>query len=760
MSFTAPIICPWSKGELDVETRLEEIFQSFQEPHAAVMNASHLADAMRIAWMNPTNSEVSKVLADLGRPESLTMLLFKQVMKEEIAKWSSRDQVQELLRCFQVFDPRNIGFVPRATLAEIMEHGGNHFSEEMLEDMLKNVPQTSEGYDYRQIVAFLLGPEEEDTMRGKTREDAGSSALAQAQDETILGEAKEEEVLEHSQASLREYFENGYKQGGVFNNEDYEHDAKAWCWVHTRLGVKVWQDALDLTLASGASDVQCLFHYTAELGFRNITDPRKAAVEVFASLITQGEKANAWWGQGVYSVQNPPDEWPEIEALIDNNYRNMLKRDIQLNGREAAMEEYSSRVAFCIPILVNASIAYDVSKRQTPEMVEQGKPPGVNLAGKLLNEDGMPHRQCIVIRVEREEAVANASAVLVKSLRCRAEAITKSLGSEHSEALKALSRLATVLAARSDFTEAEPLQRRVLEAYEAQCGNEDLETLREVKDLAEMLLDAGNLAEAERLSRRALAGRETQLGSDHEETLDSVNILGLVLSQQGTPEKLGEAEVLYKRALEGRESLLGPMHPDTLQSVSNLALLLDKQGKQEEAEPLFWRDLKGCEARLGATHPDTLISVNNLAGLLQDQGKLAEAELWFRRALQRREDQLGAMHADTLTSLNNLAAVLKDQGDQDKLIEAAELYRRALEGREALFGPVSQDTLSTVFNLAKLLEAKGSLAEAEDLYVRHLKGLEELYGPNDQKVQVARRLLERFLTNHSRSEALNGGTRL
>ncbi|CAK9081254.1 unnamed protein product [Durusdinium trenchii] len=714
MSFTAPIICPWSKGELDVETRLEEIFQSFQEPHAAVMNASHLADAMRIAWMNPTNSEVSKVLADLGRPESLTMLLFKQVMKEEIAKWSSRDQVQELLRCFQVFDPRNIGFVPRATLAEIMEHGGNHFSEEMLEDMLKNVPQTSEGYDYRQIVAFLLGPE--------------------AQDETILGEAKEEEVLEHSQASLREYFENGYKQGGVFNNEDYEHDAKAWCWVHTRLGVKVWQDALDLTLASGASDVQCLFHYTAELGFRNITDPRKAAVEVFASLITQGEKANAWWGQGVYSVQNPPDEWPEIEALIDNNYRNMLKRDIQLNGREAAMEEYSSRVAFCIPILVNASIAYDVSKRQTPEMVEQGKPPGVNLAGKLLNEDGMPHRQCIVIRVEREEAVANASAVLVKSLRCRAEAITKSLGSEHSEALKALSRLATVLAARSDFTEAEPLQRRVLEAYEAQCGNEDLETLREVKDLAEMLLDAGNLAEAERLSRRALAGRETQLGSDHEETLDSVNILGLVLSQQGTPEKLGEAEVLYKRALEGRESLLGPMHPDTLQSVSNLALLLDKQGKQEEAEPLFWRDLKGCEARLGATHPDTLISVNNLAGLLQDQGKLAEAELWFRRALQRREDQLGAMHADTLTSLNNLAAVLKDQGDQD--------------------------TLSTVFNLAKLLEAKGSLAEAEDLYVRHLKGLEELYGPNDQKVQVARRLLERFLTNHSRSEALNGGTRL
>ena len=47
---------------------------------------------------------------------------------------------------------------------------------------------------------------------------------------------------------------------------------------------------------------------------------------------------------GVYSVQKPPDEWPDIEALIDNNYRNMLKRDIDLKGREAAVEE-----SFCGP---------------------------------------------------------------------------------------------------------------------------------------------------------------------------------------------------------------------------------------------------------------------------------------------------------------------------------------------------------------------------------------------------------------------------
>ena len=45
--------------------------------------------------------------------------------------------------------------------------------------------------------------------------------------------------------------------------------------------LQVWQDALDLTQSGGTGEVQCLFHYTTQLGFRNITVPSKKAVEVF-----------------------------------------------------------------------------------------------------------------------------------------------------------------------------------------------------------------------------------------------------------------------------------------------------------------------------------------------------------------------------------------------------------------------------------------------------------------------------------------------
>eukprot|EP00913_Durusdinium_trenchii_P017802 g16727.t1 len=227
-----------------------------------------------------------------------------------------------------------------------------------------------------------------------------------------------------SQAGLARYFEQKYKQGGDFEDEEYERDVKDWCWVHKPSGIKVWQDAIDLSQSGGSG--HCVFHYTTGLGFRNITNTSSKVAEVFASLITAGEKANALWGAGVYTVRKTPDEWPSIESLLDNMYRNMLRRDIELKGHEHAGEErlpvvtqlYASRVAYCIPIIADAAILYDVSVRPTPEMVEQGRPAGVNLAGKLLNEPGKPVRSVIVVRVENEEEnyVSNAYANLLPTM--------------------------------------------------------------------------------------------------------------------------------------------------------------------------------------------------------------------------------------------------------------------------------------------------------------------------------------------------------
>ena len=43
----------------------------------------------------------------------------------------------------------------------------------------------------------------------------------------------------------------------------------------------------------------------------------------------------------------------------------------RLTDLDPVMEEYTSRVAYCIPILANAAVTYDVSIQQTPEMQKE-----------------------------------------------------------------------------------------------------------------------------------------------------------------------------------------------------------------------------------------------------------------------------------------------------------------------------------------------------------------------------------------------------
>ena len=379
---------------------------------------------------------------------------------------------------------------------------------------------------------------------------------------------------------LRRYFESFYREGGEFQSEEYE-DSEDFdhSWKHLRTGIVVWKDAIDLSARPGA---KAFFHYTGELAFRNITALEKEAAEVWASLKTEGESANAWWGRGVYSVPKSPDRWADQMELLDNNFRNMMRRDMALHGEEYVKREYPPRASFCIPLLIDPENAYDISVRPTPEMEAAGKPPGMNLGDKLLNEPGQPERCCVVLRVAGEDGVANARARLLDALRAR-EAAAQSPGLK----IIAKARLGDALRKRGYFPESKILLTDVLEA------------------------------------------RERTLGAEHPSTLDSVNNLAICLKNMG---QLKDAEVLHRRALEAHERTLGAGHPDTLGSVNNLAVCLRAMGQLKDAEALYRRALEAHERTLSAEHPSTLATVNNLAECLRAMGQLKDAEVLYRRA--------------------------------------------------------------------------------------------------------------------------------
>ena len=299
-----------------------------------------------------------------------------------------------------------------------------------------------------------------------------------------------------------DYFEKHYREGGHFDHPDYEeYDCVRWTWRHKPTGIQVWKDAIDLTGGHGG---RVYFHYTAQLAFENITDPSKEAAEILASLRIHGPKvpkANAWWGQGIYTVPKSPDQWKNCFQLLDNRFRNMMKRDEEVHGQDYVEKGYPHRASFCVPILIEEINAYHVATRATPEM---------------------PPRTCVVLHISGEEGVENARGRLLDALRAR----QAHPSAKHVDTI----RLAEVLRKRGLYEEAFPLLTEVLQFLETEFGVEYEYSLKAAADLGILYQSMGNYAKAEELYRRVLLSSEKILCPEHAGTLTSLNNMAGLLS--------------------------------------------------------------------------------------------------------------------------------------------------------------------------------------------------------------------------------------
>ena len=59
-------------------------------------------------------------------------------------------------------------------------------------------------------------------------------------------------------------------------------------------------------------------------------------------------------------MRRAPHEWPDVATLVDNNFRNMHKRDVASKGREAADKERVPSLGFHI-IVVQYRIFFSVA---------------------------------------------------------------------------------------------------------------------------------------------------------------------------------------------------------------------------------------------------------------------------------------------------------------------------------------------------------------------------------------------------------------
>jgi tetratricopeptide (TPR) repeat protein len=281
------------------------------------------------------------------------------------------------------------------------------------------------------------------------------------------------------------------------------------------------------------------------------------------------------------------------------------------------------------------------------------------------------------------------------------EVLTRLLGEEHPDTLKALLDLGDTVGALGQFLEAQVLHERVVERARRVFGAEHPNTLTALDHLAATLDAQGQFEKARELSEQVLDGQRRVLGVEHGGTLMAMSgLAGTLLAQGDHP----RARALLEEVLAICRRLYGEEDPSTLWAMNNLAQALEKQGDLTGARALQEEVLAGHRHMFGENHPITLTDMNNLGLTLQAQGALDDAQRLFEKAYNGDCHILGENHPQTLVSMNNLALNLFNLGD---FAAARTYWEKVLEGQQLVRGEEHPFTLTAMNGLAATAREQG-----------------------------------------------------
>ena len=207
---------------------------------------------------------------------------------------------------------------------------------------------------------------------------------------------------------------------------------------------------------------------------------------------------------------------------------------------------------------------------------------------------------------------------------------------------------------------------------------ESRETLLTMHDLAWTLLQEGHVSEAESLERKLVDAQTRRFGPDHGDTLASISELAFTLCQEGTggKEKCDEAVKLNGDVLEKQKRVLGPEAHYTIVTMDNQAIMLAASGQSAEAEKLERQALQLHLKVDGEANLATIHSLLNLGEFQRDEHHDQDATISFRHALEVEARAMGPDQPETAATKYDLATMLARNGQND---EAFSLLRDALD---------------------------------------------------------------------------------
>jgi tetratricopeptide (TPR) repeat protein len=311
---------------------------------------------------------------------------------------------------------------------------------------------------------------------------------------------------------------------------------------------------------------------------------------------------------------------------------------------------------------------------------------------------------------------------------------TQTYGATHANLIPTLGNLADLKRKQGQYEEADILYQRAISLLNRSPSPDPQQLITLLNGRANSYFEQGHYREVEPLYQQVLALRKQELGPEHTLVAGSLNNLALLYDIQS---RYADAEPLFQQVIHMREQILGQEDFSLAPPLTNLARLYLHLGRYTEAEPLFLRAILLCEKARGSEHPDLALLLSNLADLYTEQKRQGEAEAIYLRARSILEQGLGTEHpliAYTFQGMANLYV------DMEKYAEAKTLFLRVLQIWQRTI-PEHPERCNAFYGLAHLSFKLGNIAEAERSCLHALSLWQEAFGPEHREVARALHLL-------------------
>ncbi len=224
------------------------------------------------------------------------------------------------------------------------------------------------------------------------------------------------------------------------------------------------------------------------------------------------------------------------------------------------------------------------------------------------------------------------------------------------------------------YARAQSVFERGIGASTSAGMQESREAMNTMHDLAWALLQQGRVSDAEALERKLMDTQRRVLGADHPDTLATMSELGYTLCEE--KKNCAEGVRLNREVLEKQKRRLGPEAFYTLVTMDNLAILLAEDGRPVEAEKLQQEALEIHLRVFGPENLGTINAMTNLAEFQRDLGQDEEAKNLLHQALDVEGRVFGPDQPETAQTRYDLASILTRTGQSE---EAISLLRQAVD---------------------------------------------------------------------------------